>query len=223
MALKRITKELEDLKREPPTDCSAGPVGDDLFLWQVLRSCAMPLSATRPLPRARTCCSAATRGNTRRRRLFVSVRPRRARARTIRPERAHAGQATILGPANSPYQDGCFSLRIQFPPDYPFRPPKLQVPSRPICRGAAAPRPGAHVCTGPSPVQPASCETCSDPEAKAALVLTWALLPASCCSSQHASTTQTSTSMVAYAWISSKINGETSALPPSACGAGAPG
>ena len=100
MALKRINRELQDLGNDPPANCSAGPVGDDLFHWQGVLKTRVVAGTVFP-PNASPHASPR----------YVPLR----------------FPATIMGPDESPYSGGVYFLNIHFPADYPFKPPKVRI------------------------------------------------------------------------------------------------
>ena len=68
MSARRIKREYEEFMKDAPENCSAGPKGDNLYIWE----------------------------------------------------------AVVIGPEGSPYAGGMFKLSINFPLDYPFKPPKIE-------------------------------------------------------------------------------------------------
>jgi hypothetical protein len=117
-AAKRIQKELAEISLEPPTNCSAGPKGDNLYEWVssiMGPTGASPLLAPRPPPTVRAPHSS---------RVVVALVTARVRStdNLLSPS-----PPRILGdPTGSPYSGGVFFLDIHFPSDYPFKPPKVR-------------------------------------------------------------------------------------------------
>jgi hypothetical protein len=149
-AAKRISKELAEISLDPPCNCSAGPKGDNIFEW--VSTILGPSGAFFFLSSfgrgkggwgAQQCLPCvATRGRQPRTGLPwpCACVPRpptalpgaRAPSRETHERRADGKKTNALpapvlpSPPGSPYQGGVFFLDIHFPPDYPFKAPKVR-------------------------------------------------------------------------------------------------
>ncbi|OAY68710.1 Ubiquitin-conjugating enzyme E2-17 kDa [Ananas comosus] len=116
MASKRILKELKDLQKDPPTSCSAD--------WNIehVRHEKPPCCWNR------THCSVAKKledfNQVAKHGLLLDVALIHCFHGPVGEDMFH-WQATIMGPADSPFAGGVFLVNIHFPPDYPFKPPKV--------------------------------------------------------------------------------------------------
>lgn len=112
---RRIQKELAEISLEPPTNCSAGPKGDNLYEW--VSTIVGPSGTFRV--KDEDCCARQPPGWA-----FQKTRTRTTRGRLTKLARFRAEHA------GSPYNGGVFFLDIQFPTDYPFKPPKVTFRTR---------------------------------------------------------------------------------------------
>lgn len=123
MALKRINKELLDLGRDPPSSCSAGPTGDNMFKY-VLLSAISGFSLTAHSWQA--TIMGPVSGNSRVDiDLVIYIITVYYEISLISPFLFHAQIIDSYMQSQSPYDGGVFFLNIVFPTDYPFKPPKV--------------------------------------------------------------------------------------------------
>merc|ERR1712086_460880 len=119
MAMRRITKELRDLENNMPDGCSAGPVGDDIFIWQAV--IAGPGERDDWTADARTAFLLGTHPRVGKQ---SAVSALQVQEHLLQKIWYHVGRCTRVR-KDQPYTDGMFFLDIVFPSDYPFKPPKV--------------------------------------------------------------------------------------------------